>query len=73
MEYGGKFFFLSSVKKGYKLGKFDDEKPLISRMALHAKSIRFTLPSGKKKTIDAPYPKDFRVLLTQLEKYSPHY
>jgi RluA family pseudouridine synthase len=69
IEYGGRYFYLSSVKKNYKLGKFEDEKPLISRLALHAKSIRFDLPSGKKKTIESPYPKDFRVLLAQLEKF----
>ena len=70
IEYGGKYFYLSSVKKRYKLGKFEEERPLISRHALHAKAIRFKLPSGKKKTIQSPYPKDFSVLLQQLEKYS---
>ncbi|HLF33783.1 MAG TPA: pseudouridine synthase [Cyclobacteriaceae bacterium] len=73
LEYGGKYFFLSSVKKGYKLGKFEEERPLISRLALHAKSIRFAMPSGKKVTINSPYPKDFRVLLAQLERYSTHH
>ncbi len=70
IEYGGQYFFLSSVKKGYKLGKFEEERPLIQRLALHAKYIRFELPSGKKKTIQTPYPKDFSVLLHQLEKFS---
>ncbi len=70
LEYGGKYFYLSSVKKRYKLGKFEEERPLISRLALHAKAIRFELPSGKKKTIQAPYPKDFNVLIHQLEKFS---
>ena len=31
LEYGGKYFYLSSVKKNYKLGKYEDEKPLISQ------------------------------------------
>lgn len=70
IEYGGKYFFLSSIKKNYKLGKYDEEKPLISRLALHAKSLVFKLPSGKRKILQAPYPKDLRALLAQLEKYS---
>jgi 23S rRNA pseudouridine955/2504/2580 synthase len=70
IEYGGKYFYLSTVKKNYKLGKYEDERPLIDRIALHAKAIRFELPSGKKKTVQSPYPKDFSVLLHQLEKFS---
>jgi 23S rRNA pseudouridine955/2504/2580 synthase len=73
LEYGGRYFYLSSVKKDYKLGKFEEERPLISRLALHARSVRFALPSGKKKTIESPYPKDFRVLLAQLDKYSSQF
>ncbi len=70
LDYGGKYFFLSSVKKNYKLGKFEEERPLVSRMALHARSIRFMLPSGKQKTVQSPYPKDFDVLIQKLEKFA---
>ncbi|MGB3466292.1 MAG: RluA family pseudouridine synthase, partial [Cyclobacteriaceae bacterium] len=34
--YGGRPFFLSSVKRNYNLKKWTEEQPLISRMALHA-------------------------------------
>ena len=31
-----------------------------SRLALHARSITFTLPDGGEKTVSAPYPEDFK-------------
>jgi 23S rRNA pseudouridine955/2504/2580 synthase len=66
--YGGKPFYLSSVKKNYKIGKFVEEQPLIQRLALHAYRIKFRMLTGDFKEVIAPYPKDFRVLLHQLEK-----
>ncbi len=66
--YGGAPFYLSSVKRNYTLGKFEEEKPLIRRFALHALSIDFPLIHNHRKKITAPYPKDFAVLLKQLEK-----
>jgi len=66
--YGGKSFYLSSIKKRYNLKKFTQEQPLIKRMALHANSICFKSLSGKSILAEAPYPKDFKVLLKQLEK-----
>jgi len=68
VTYGGKPFFLSSVKRNYKIGKFAEEQPLIQRLALHAYHLRFRLFNGDYKEVTAPYPKDFRVLLRQLEK-----
>lgn len=68
ITYGGKPFFLSSIKRNYKIGKFAEEQPLIQRLALHAYHLKFRLLSGGYKEVTAPYPKDFRVLLQQLEK-----
>jgi 23S rRNA pseudouridine955/2504/2580 synthase len=68
--YGGAPFFLSSVKKNYRLSKFEEEQPLMKRLALHAWSITFPLPDHSEKTVEAPYPGDFNVLLKQLEKNS---
>lgn len=68
VTYGGKPFYLSSIKRNYKIGKFAEEHPLIQRLALHAYRIKFKLLRGDYKEVIAPYPKDFRVLLTQLEK-----
>jgi RluA family pseudouridine synthase len=64
--YGGKPFYVSSVKRGFNLKKLTDEEPLIKRMALHAFSLEFNLLSGTKMTAEAPYPKDFQALIRQL-------
>jgi len=65
--YGGKPFFLSSVKKGFNLKKFTDEQPLLKRMALHAYALEFENLAGVKEKITAPYPKDIQALVRQLE------
>jgi len=64
--YGGQFFYLSSVKRGFNLKKLTEEEPLIKRMALHAFSLEFNILDGQRVKVEAPYPKDFRVLLKQL-------
>lgn len=69
--YGGDWLYLSSIKKKYKSNKDKEEQPLIKRVALHAYSISFrdfADDSDKVVTIDAPYPKDFDVLIKQLRK-----
>lgn len=68
LSYGGRFFYLSSVKKNYNLKKWTEELSIMSRMALHAFSLEFKDLDEKKISIEAPYPKDFRVLLEQLRK-----
>lgn len=65
--YGGKPFFVSSVKRGFQLKKMTDEEPLMKRMALHAFSLEFALLDGKTIKIEAPYPKDMKALLKQLQ------
>lgn len=66
--YGGSPVFLSKMKRGYNLKKNTEEEPLMKRMALHAFSLEFLDLAGKKVKVEAPYPKDFRVLLKQLEE-----
>lgn len=68
--YGGKPFYLSSVKRNYRLGKYEEERPLIQRFALHAVRLSFISFYNCKIDVEAPYPKDFRVLITQLTKNS---
>jgi len=65
--YGGKPFFVSSVKRAFQLKKMTDEEPLIKRMALHAFSLEFALLDGRKIKVEAPYPKDMKALLKQLQ------
>jgi len=64
--YGGKPFYVSSVKRSFNLKKMTEEQPLMRRMALHAYSLQFTMLDGKKRRFDAPYPKDFQALVRQL-------
>ncbi len=64
--YGGKPFYVSSVKRGFNLKKMTDEEPLMKRMALHAFSLEFKLMNGRKVVTQAPYPKDFQALIRQL-------
>jgi len=66
--YGGKPFFVSSIKRKFKLEKFTEELPLIKRMALHAFSLEFTNLKGERIVVRAPYPKDFSALLKQLSQ-----
>jgi RluA family pseudouridine synthase len=64
--YGGKLFYVSSIKRGFQLKKETEEEPLIKRMALHAFSLEFFLLNGELIKVEAPYPKDFRALVKQL-------
>ncbi len=67
-QYGGKLFYLSALKRNYNLKKDAEEQPLIKRVALHAQGIAFELLNQEQVNVDAPYPKDFAVVLKQLEK-----
>ena len=67
--YGGKPVFLSEIKRGYRLGKEQEELPIMKRFALHAKQITFKINEVTEMTFDAPYPKDFMTLLKLLEKF----
>jgi 23S rRNA pseudouridine955/2504/2580 synthase len=64
--YGGTPVFLSKLKRGFNLKKDSEEEPLMKRMALHAFSLEFLNVAGKLVKVEAPYSKDFRVLLKQL-------
>lgn len=66
--YGGKPLYLSSLKRKFNLKKETEEQPLIKRVALHARSLYFTLLNGEPIQTTAPYPKDMEVLIKQLEK-----
>lgn len=68
--YGGKPFFLSEYKKKYKSSRFEEEKPVMSRVALHARALGFFDLKNEWHIITAPYPKDFEVMLKQMDKFS---
>ena len=66
--YGGKPLYLSALKRRFNLKKGTDELPIMQRVSLHAYAIGFEGMEGKRIEIQAPYPKDFEVLVKQLEK-----
>jgi len=60
---------LSGLKRGYKGGLA--ERPLITRLALHAAALTFTHPLSRARlTVAAPRPKDFEVALKYLRKFA---
>ena len=68
--YGdGKPVLLSSVKKKFNLSKQEEEeRPMISRLALHSYRLKFTDEHGTVMELEAEIPKEFRALMTQLKK-----
>ena len=75
--YGGESLLLSEFKRKYKLGKMQEERPLMDRLTLHARSLTFVHPTavegadaGGEKTLVAELPKDFRSTLTALQKWA---
>ena len=68
--YGdGRPVLLSSIKRNYHLSKSElEERPLLNRLGLHARRLRFTDASGKVFDLEAEMPKDMRALLQQLRK-----
>lgn len=68
--YGGEFIYLSDLKRKFNLKKDTDELPLMKRVALHSRSLTFKLLNEEVIAVEAPYPKDFEVLVKQLEKFS---
>jgi len=68
-QYGGRPVFLSELKRNFNLKKFTEEQPIMQRVALHAFSLKFANMKDEMVTIEAPYPKDFSVLVNLLDKY----
>ena len=68
--YGdGKPVLLSSLKHKFKLSKNElEERPILSRLALHALSLQFVNTNGETIKLEAPLPKDLRASLQQLRK-----
>lgn len=68
--YGGKPLWLSRLKKDYRLKPGREERPLISRAALHAEELTLPHPVTQQPlTLTAPLPKDLRVALRYLREY----
>jgi 23S rRNA pseudouridine1911/1915/1917 synthase len=61
--------FLSSFKRDYRPNRGQDERPLISRLTLHAHKLTFEHPNGATINLEAPLPKDFRATINQLQRH----
>jgi 23S rRNA pseudouridine955/2504/2580 synthase len=66
--YGGELPYLKQIKRNYKIGKDREERPMIHRTALHARSLEFSI-RDKAYILAADLPKDFDVFLKLLRKY----
>ncbi len=64
-------FFLSEVKqRGFQLGRGKEERPLLSRLPLHAWKLALQHPASEKRmSFEAPLPKDLAAALKQVRKW----
>jgi 23S rRNA pseudouridine955/2504/2580 synthase/23S rRNA pseudouridine1911/1915/1917 synthase len=61
---------VSAIKRNYKLSKSEEEeRPILQRLALHSRLLRFTDRKGQTHSLEAPLPKDMQALLQQLRKW----
>ena len=71
--YGSRESFLLSEIKGrrYNLGKLQEERPLMTRSALHAFRLVLDHPvTGTRLSWEADLPKDFGAVVKQLQKWN---
>jgi 23S rRNA pseudouridine955/2504/2580 synthase/23S rRNA pseudouridine1911/1915/1917 synthase len=70
--YGdGQPFMLSNIKRKYRMSEKDEvEKPLLSRLALHAYRLEFAKEDGTLISVEAPIPKDMSACIKQLDKWT---
>jgi RluA family pseudouridine synthase len=69
--YGGKPLWLSRLKPNYRLKPGHEERPLFSRVALHAEELSLPHPvTGATVTISAPWPKDLKVAVKYLRRFA---
>jgi 23S rRNA pseudouridine1911/1915/1917 synthase len=60
---------VSAFKRNYKLSRNEEEeRPILSRLGLHAARLQFKDATGTIYNLEAPLPKDMRALLQQLRK-----
>jgi RluA family pseudouridine synthase len=69
--YGGKPLWLSRLKSDYRLKEGKTERPLISRVALHAEELQLPHPvTNETVTLKSEWPKDLKVAVKYLRQFS---
>jgi 23S rRNA pseudouridine955/2504/2580 synthase/23S rRNA pseudouridine1911/1915/1917 synthase len=70
--YGdGEAFYLSSIKRKFNLSRNEEEeRPLLSRLALHSYKLVVLNTAGEQVTAEAPMPKDLNAVVQQLRKWT---
>ena len=69
--YGGKSFWLSRIKRDYRLKAGREERPLMARVALHAEELVIEHPVTKEPVvITSEWPKDIRVTVKYLRQFA---
>jgi RluA family pseudouridine synthase len=69
--YGGKKLWLSRLKRDFRLKPGREERPLLSRAALHAEELTLPHPvTNEIITIQSEWPKDLRVAVKYLRQYA---
>jgi 23S rRNA pseudouridine955/2504/2580 synthase/23S rRNA pseudouridine1911/1915/1917 synthase len=62
--------FISQLKKNFKLSRDEEEeKPILSRLALHASQLSFKKPDGTTLDVSDPLPRDMNAMLKQCRKW----
>lgn len=64
-------FLLSEIKrKKFRMGKNQEERPLIKRVILHARELQFNHPTtGETMEFSTELPRDFSAVVKQLDKW----
>jgi 23S rRNA pseudouridine1911/1915/1917 synthase len=70
--YGdGEPFLLSNIKRKYRMSEKDEqERPLLSRLALHAYRLEFVKEDGTQIVAEADLPRDIAACVKQLNKWT---
>ncbi len=62
--------YLSSFKRDYRQKEWENERPLIARLTLHARDLSLKHPNGSAVNLRAEPPKDLRAVISALTKYA---
>ena len=69
--YGGKPLWLSRLKRDYRLKPGHEERPLLSRVALHAEKLTLPHPvTGRDRNHHRAWPKDLKVAVKYLRLFA---